>query len=62
MIGNLLSWAIILMVIALVAAVFGFGGLAGTATHFATTLFWIALVLAVVLFAVNLLRGRSSAL
>lgn len=60
MIGSLINWAIVLLVIALIAALFGFGGLAGTATSFATTLFWIALILAVVLFVVNLLRGRSS--
>ncbi len=60
MVGSLINWAIILLVIAVIAAVFGFGGLAGTATSFATTLFWIALVLAIVLFVVNLMRGRSS--
>lgn len=60
MIGTLINWAIVLLVVALVAAVFGFGGLAGTATSFATTLFWVALVLALVLFITNLLRGRST--
>lgn len=60
MIGNLITWAIALLVIALVAAVLGFGGLAGTATSFATTLFWVALVLALVFFITNMLRGRST--
>jgi uncharacterized membrane protein YtjA (UPF0391 family) len=60
MIGSLINWAIVLLIVALVAAVFGFGGLAGTATSFATTLFWIALVLALVLFITNMLRGRST--
>lgn len=60
MIGNLINWAVVLLLIALVAAVFGFGGLAGTATSFATTLFWVALLLAVVLFVTNMLRGRSA--
>lgn len=59
MVGSLINWAIILLVIALVAAVLGFGGLAGTATSFATTLFWIALVFAIVLFLMNMVRGRS---
>jgi len=62
MLGSLINWAIILLVIAVIAAVFGFGGVAGTATNFAVTLFWIALVLAVVLFVVSLFRGRSSSL
>lgn len=60
MVGSLLHWAVILLVVAIIAAVFGFGGIAGTATSFATTLFWIALVIAVVLFVLNLLRGRST--
>nr|WP_055038572.1 DUF1328 domain-containing protein [Blastochloris viridis] len=60
--GNLINWAVILLIVALVAAVFGFGGLAGTATSFATTLFWIALVFALVLFVANLLRGGRSTL
>lgn len=57
MVGNLLSWAVTLLVIAIIAAVLGFGGLAGTATNFATTLFWIALILAVVFFVLNMVRG-----
>lgn len=60
MIGSLLHWAVVLVVIALVAALFGFGGLAGTATNIATTLFWVALVLAVILFLVNLMRGNRA--
>jgi uncharacterized membrane protein YtjA (UPF0391 family) len=34
--------------------------LAGTATSFATTLFWIALILAVVFFVLNMVRGGRS--
>lgn len=58
MIGNLLSWAIGFLIVALIAALLGFGGLAGTATDFATMLFWIALVLAVVFFVLNAVGGR----
>jgi uncharacterized membrane protein YtjA (UPF0391 family) len=58
MVGNLLSWAVTMLVIALIAAVFGFGGLAGTAAGFASTLFWIALILAVILFVMNFASGR----
>lgn len=60
MVGNLLYWAVVLVVIALVAALFGFGGVAGTASGFATTLFWIAIVLAVILFLINMFRGRRT--
>ncbi|MDB5508304.1 MAG: rane protein [Hyphomicrobiales bacterium] len=43
--GNLLHWALIFLVVALVAALFGFGGLAGTAMEGARILFWVALIL-----------------
>jgi uncharacterized membrane protein YtjA (UPF0391 family) len=41
-------WAFMFLVIALVAAVFGFGGIASTATGMAQILFLVALVLCVV--------------
>jgi uncharacterized membrane protein YtjA (UPF0391 family) len=51
--GNLLYWALVFLVIAIVAAVLGFGGVAGTASSFAYLLFWIA----VILFVVSLIAG-----
>jgi uncharacterized membrane protein YtjA (UPF0391 family) len=45
--GNLLHWAIIFLVIAVIAAFLGFGGVAGTAMEGARILFWVALVLLV---------------
>ena len=54
--SNLLHWAIIFFVVALVAALLGFGGLAGTAMEGAKILFWVAIVLAVVAFVVSLVR------
>ena len=54
--GNLLYWAVIFLVIALVAALFGFGGLAGTAVGAAQLLFWVAIILAVIAFIANLMR------
>jgi uncharacterized membrane protein YtjA (UPF0391 family) len=56
MFGNLLYWAVIFLVIAVVAAVLGFGGVAGTAIAGAQILFWVALVLAVLAFAASLFR------
>jgi uncharacterized membrane protein YtjA (UPF0391 family) len=47
-----------LLVLAVIAAVFGFGGLAGTATDLAKIVFVVALVLAVISF---LMGGRGSA-
>jgi uncharacterized membrane protein YtjA (UPF0391 family) len=49
----MLYWALMFLVIALVAAVFGFGGIASTATGMAQILFVIALVL----FIVSLFAG-----
>lgn len=46
--GNLLHWAIIFLIVALVAGLLGFGGLAGTAMEGARLLFWVAIVLLVV--------------
>ena len=49
----MLYWALMFLVIALVAGIFGFGGIASTATGIAPILFVIALVL----FVVSLLTG-----
>lgn len=54
----MLSWALTFLIIALIAAVFGFGGVAGAATGIAKILFFAFLVL----FLVSLIvpRIRSS--
>ena len=41
----MLDWTITLLIIALIAAVLGFGGIAGTAVGLAKIFFWIFLVL-----------------
>jgi uncharacterized membrane protein YtjA (UPF0391 family) len=57
--GNLLYWAVVFLVVALVAAVLGFGGVAGTAMAGAQMLFWVAIVLFVISLIGGLLgRGR----
>ena len=50
----MLGWALLFLIFALIAAAFGFSGIAGTAAGFAQALF----VLFLVLFAVSLLLGR----
>jgi uncharacterized membrane protein YtjA (UPF0391 family) len=52
----MLFWALMFLVIALVAAVFGFGGIASTATGMAQILFVIALVLFIVSLFAGFLR------
>jgi uncharacterized membrane protein YtjA (UPF0391 family) len=54
--GNLLYYAIVFLVVALVAAALGFGGVAGPAMEGARLLFWVALVLFVVSAVVGLVR------
>jgi len=56
--GNLLHWAIIFLIVALVAALLGFGGVAGTAMEGARILFYVAIVIAVIFFLMSATRGR----
>lgn len=51
--GSLLHWAVIFLIVALVAAFLGFGGVAGTAMSGAQMLFWVAIVL----FAISAIAG-----
>lgn len=54
--SNLLTWAIIFLVVAVIAGVLGFGGVAGTAMEGAKIVFWIAIIIAVISFIVSLVR------
>jgi uncharacterized membrane protein YtjA (UPF0391 family) len=53
--GNLLYYAVVFLVVAVVAAALGFGGVAGTAMAGAKLLFWVAIIL----FAVALVAGLA---
>lgn len=46
----MIKWAIIFAVIALILAILGFGGLAGAFFDIAKILFWIAVIIAALLF------------
>jgi uncharacterized membrane protein YtjA (UPF0391 family) len=50
------SWALTFFVIALIAAVFGFGGIAASAVGIAKIIFVVALILAVV----SVVAGRRA--
>jgi len=52
----MLGWALTFLVIALIAAAFGFGGVAGTATSIAQVLFFVFLVLFLISLIVPRLR------
>jgi uncharacterized membrane protein YtjA (UPF0391 family) len=49
----MIYWAAVFLVIGLIAAVFGFTGLAGTAVNIAWILFVVGLILAVVFFVMG---------
>jgi uncharacterized membrane protein YtjA (UPF0391 family) len=51
----MLHYALVFLVLGLIAAILGFGGLAGTSIGIAKVLFFVFLVL----FAVSLLVGRG---
>ena len=57
--GNLLYWAITFLIVAIVAALLGFGGVAGTAMEGAKILFWIAIVLLVIFAVMGALQRRG---
>jgi uncharacterized membrane protein YtjA (UPF0391 family) len=56
---TMLSWALTFLVLAIIAAVFGFGGIAAGATQIAQILFFIFLVMFVVSLVTGGLRGRT---
>jgi uncharacterized membrane protein YtjA (UPF0391 family) len=57
--STMLHYAVIFFVIALIAALFGFGGIASGAAGIAQILFVVFLVLAIATFIFNLLRGKT---
>jgi uncharacterized membrane protein YtjA (UPF0391 family) len=54
--GNLLHYAIVFLVVALVAAAVGFGGVAGVAMEGARILFWVFIILFVISLVGGLVR------
>jgi uncharacterized membrane protein YtjA (UPF0391 family) len=53
--GNLLHYAIVFLVVALIAAAVGFGGVAGVAMEGARILFWVFIIL----FVISLIGGLA---
>jgi len=54
--GNLFYYAVVFLVIALVAAFLGFGAVAGTALSGAKMLFWVAIILFIVSVVAGVIR------
>jgi uncharacterized membrane protein YtjA (UPF0391 family) len=54
----MLGWAITFFIVAIVTAIFGFGGIATASAGIAQMLFFLFLVLFVIALLANALRGR----
>lgn len=52
----MLYWALIFFIVAIVAAIFGFGGVASAAVGIAKLLFWIFLIIFLVTLIMGLIR------
>jgi uncharacterized membrane protein YtjA (UPF0391 family) len=57
--GVMLSWVVTFLIIALIAGILGFGGIAGASMEIAKIIFFIAVVLFLVSAVVGLARGRT---
>ena len=55
----MLGWALTFLIVALIAAVLGFGGIAGLAVEIAKIIFFVAIILFVISAIVGLARGRA---
>jgi uncharacterized membrane protein YtjA (UPF0391 family) len=55
----MLSWVVTFLIVALIAGVLGFGGVAGVSIEIAKTIFFIAVILFLISAVVGLARGRT---
>ena len=55
----MLYWALVFLVVAIIAGALGFGGIAGTAAGIAKIIFFVAIVLFLISAVIGLIRGRS---
>jgi len=56
---TMFGWALTFLIVALIAAVLGFGGIAGFAVEIAQLIFYVAIILLVISVVVGLVRGRT---
>lgn len=54
----MLGWALTFLIVALIAAVLGFGGVAGVAMEAAKVIFFVAIVLFLISAIIGLARGH----
>src|SRR5256885_404536 len=58
-VNNMLKWAFIFLVIALIAALFGFTGIASAAAGIAKFLFFLFLVVCLIFFVIGISIGKK---
>jgi uncharacterized membrane protein YtjA (UPF0391 family) len=56
---TMLGWVVTFLVIALIAGILGFGGIAGASVEIAKIIFFIAVVLFLISAVLGVVRGRS---
>jgi uncharacterized membrane protein YtjA (UPF0391 family) len=56
---TMLRWALIFLIVGLIAGLFGFTGIAGTSIAIAKVLFFIFIVLFVIMLIAGLIAGRK---
>jgi uncharacterized membrane protein YtjA (UPF0391 family) len=55
----MLSWVVTFLIVALIAGILGFGGVAGASIEIAKIIFFVAIILFLVSAVVGLARGRN---
>jgi uncharacterized membrane protein YtjA (UPF0391 family) len=55
----MLSWVVTFLIVALIAGILGFGGVAGASIEIAKIIFFVAIVLFLISAVVGLARGRN---
>jgi uncharacterized membrane protein YtjA (UPF0391 family) len=55
----MLSWVVAFLIVALIAGILGFGGIAGASVEIAKIIFFLAVVLFLVSAVVGVARGRT---
>ena len=56
----MLRWSMTFLIVALIAAILGFGNIAGTASSIAVTLFWVFVVLFLVSLVASAITGKKT--
>lgn len=54
----MLRWVVIFLIVALIAAIFGFGGISAAAVSIAQTIFFIAIILFLLSLVAHIMRKK----